>query len=179
MPILEVCLLRLKDGLSAYDHALLKTLSTVRSVLKTDSKFYNCIEDPSLVYILGIWPTHEAHKAFLASPEKEKVLGPQEDQLEFQWILHMELDDISLLPLDAPVMAIARLFIKGGKHIEEYNRIVSKYRATIVDGTKPYNVVDGWRSDSEPGKQEALMFSGWASIEAHRAFTAKMRGEED
>ncbi|KAF2809642.1 uncharacterized protein BDZ99DRAFT_463424 [Mytilinidion resinicola] len=179
MPMLEVCRLRLKDGVSASDDALLKTLSTVRSVLKTNSRFYNCIEDPSLVYILGIWPTLEAHKAFLASPEKEKVLGSQEDQLDFQWILHMELDDISSLPLDAPVMAIARLFLKGGQHIEEYDRIVNKHRATLADATEPYNVVEGWRNDSEPGKREALMFTGWASMEAHKAFTAKMREDED
>jgi heme-degrading monooxygenase HmoA len=179
MPVLEVCQLRLRQGVSASDDALLKNLSAVRATLKTNSRFYHCIEDPSLIYILGIWPTLDAHKEFLASPESKKILGSQDDQLEFQWMLHMELEDMELLPLDAPVMAIARLFIKGEKHIEEYQRLVDKYRATIADGARGYKVVHGWRYDVEPGKQESLMFSGWESLEAHKTFTAKMRKNEE
>lgn len=178
MPVLEVCQLQLREGVLASDETLLRNLSGVRSVIKTKSRFYHCIEDPSIIYILGVWPSLEAHEAFLASPEK-KILSSQDDQLEFQWMLHVELEDMSVLPLDAPVIAIARLYIKGGEHIDEYNRIVDKYRDTIADATKPHKVVDGWRCDSQPGKHEALMFSGWESIEAHRAFTAKMREEEE
>ena len=179
MPILEVCQLRLKDGVSATDGSLLKNLSTVRSIIKTNSQFYHCIEDPSLIYILGMWPTLQTHQNFLASPEKKKILGTQDDQLEFQWMLHMELDSMSSLPLDAPVIAIARHFIKDGKHVEEYNRIVKNHKSTIVEATEPYKVVDGWRCDSEPGKQEALMFTGWDTVDSHMAFIEKARENKE
>ncbi|OCL14874.1 hypothetical protein AOQ84DRAFT_308182 [Glonium stellatum] len=175
MPILEVCQLRLKDGVSATGESLLKNLSTVRSILKTNSQFYHCIEDPSLLYILGMWPSLKTHQKFLASPEKKTILGIQDDQLEFQWMLHMELDSMSSLPLDAPVMAIARLFIKGGEHVEEYNQIIRNHRSTIVEATQPYKVADGWRCDSEPGKHEALMFTGWNAVDSHKAFIVKAR----
>lgn len=179
MPILEVCQLRLKEGVSVTDESLLKNLSTVRSIIKTNSQFYHCIEDPSLIYILGMWSTLQTHQNFLASPEKKTILGTQDDQLEFQWMLHMELDSMSSLPLDAPVMAIARLFIKDGKHVEEYNRIVKNHKSTIVEATEPYKVVDGWRCDSEPGKQEALMFTGWDTVDSHKAFIEKARENKE
>ncbi|OCK85357.1 hypothetical protein K432DRAFT_377711 [Lepidopterella palustris CBS 459.81] len=179
MPVLEVCQLRLKDNISATDEVLLKNLSAVRSIIKTNSQFYHCLEDPTRIYILGIWPTLEAHQAFLASAEKEDILGIQDDQLEFQWMIHMGLDSMASLPLDAPVMAIARLFIKDGGHADAYARLVANHRSLIVDATKPYKVVDGWRCDLEPGKHEALMFTGWESVEAHKAFTAKAREENE
>jgi hypothetical protein len=34
-------------------------------------------------------------------------------------------------------------------------------------------MVDGWRCDAEPGTQEALVFTGWKSKQAHEDFTAK------
>src|SRR4051812_38878765 len=98
MPVLEVTQLRLK-GISAADQSLLDSLDAVRSILKTNSRFYHCIEEPSLIYILGIWPSLAAHRAFLDSPECHEILGPQEELLEFQWSLHMELDAMVSLPL--------------------------------------------------------------------------------
>lgn len=74
MPILEVCQLRLKEGVSVTDESLLKNLSTVRSIIETNSQFYHCIEDPSLIYILGMWSTLQTHQNFLASPEKKTIL---------------------------------------------------------------------------------------------------------
>lgn len=93
-------------------------------------------------------------------------------------MVHIELDDIESLPFEAPVMAIARLRIKSGdQHVAEYSRVVEKFRGLIVEATKPYNVVDAWRCDSEPGKQESILFSGWEGVEAHKAFTEKTRAE--
>ncbi|KAF2178139.1 hypothetical protein K469DRAFT_731897 [Zopfia rhizophila CBS 207.26] len=179
MKILEVTQLRLK-GVSATDRSLLENLSTVRKSLKTNSQFYHCIEDPSLIYILGMWLSLDAHKAFLDSQERAKVLGPQEDQLEFKWTLHMELDGMSSLPLDAPVMSIARLFINDDQAcIDAYNTVVANHKHTLIEATRPYKVVGGWRCDAEPGKHEALLFTGWESVEAHKDFTAKAGGNAE
>ncbi|KAF2117569.1 hypothetical protein BDV96DRAFT_611322 [Lophiotrema nucula] len=177
MPILEVTLLQLK-GVPASDPTLLVTLSNVRGKLQTDSRFYNSIEDPTKIYILGIWPSLEAHHQFLNSPARVEVLGPQEGLLEFVWTVHMEMDAMSSLPLDAPVLAIAGLFIKADS-TDAFEQKVARHRHTIVDATKPYNVVNGWRCDPEPGKHESLMFTGWADAQAHAAFIAKAREDRD
>ncbi|KAF2467093.1 uncharacterized protein BDR25DRAFT_305875 [Lindgomyces ingoldianus] len=178
MPVLEVTQLRLK-GVSAMDPALLKTLSSAREALKTNSQFYHCIENPSLIYILGLWPSLNAHTEFLASPRKEEILGPQEDQLEFQWAVHMELDAMSSLPLDAPVMAITRLLIKENGVDALSQEVHANHRKAIIEGTRPYKVADGWRCDPAPGKHEALMLTGWPNAEAHAAFTAKAKEDAE
>lgn len=107
MPVVEVTQLRLKS-VAPDDPAQLKNLSSARAILKTQSEFYTCIDDLTLIFILGLWPNLEAHRAFLASPRAAEVLGPQEGMLEFRWAVHMELDAMDSLPLDAPVMATSR-----------------------------------------------------------------------
>jgi heme-degrading monooxygenase HmoA len=168
MPVLEVTQLRLRRP-DVGDQTLLKSLSTVRDALQTNSQFYKCIEDPTLIYILGIWPSLDAHNKFLASPARDEVLGPQEDMLEFRWSVHMELSTMDELPLDAPVIAITRLFIRG-EEVDAYNSAAVNDQHTIAKATRPFNVVYGWRLDSAPGKHEALQFTGWEDAQAHAAF---------
>jgi len=74
MPVVEITQLRLK-GLLTDDPLLLDSLSLVRDKLQTDSRFFSCIEDPSLVYIFGFWESLDAHLQFLASPARDEVLG--------------------------------------------------------------------------------------------------------
>ncbi|KAF2004811.1 hypothetical protein P154DRAFT_19323 [Amniculicola lignicola CBS 123094] len=171
MPVLEWTALRLK-GVDIADPSLLKNLSDVRERLQTNSVFYHCIEDPSLIYILGLWPSLEAHRRFLNSPERDEVLGAQESQLGFEGTVHMELDTMDSLPLDAPVMAMARLFIQDDC-VDAFTRGLAEYRQTFIDGAKPYNVVDGWRIDAETGKHESLLISGWTNAQAQIKFMAK------
>lgn len=80
------------------------------------------------------------------------------------------------LPLGAPTMSVARLFIKNSEeHVKGYDDAVEKYRRAVVEGAKPWKVVDGWRVDCEEGRREAIMLSGWDGIEAHQEFTARTR----
>lgn len=170
MPVLEVTQLRLK-GLAAHDPALLHSLSTVRAKLHTSSRFYNCIDDPSLVYILGIWPSLDAHVDFLASPSRDEILGPQEDLLQFCWTVHVEMGGIDLLPLDAPILAIERIRVSEEctgaldqaiqKHIQE------------LRGSHLFKIATGWRCDAEPTTHEVLIFSGCQTAQAHVGFTVK------
>ncbi|KAF2796803.1 hypothetical protein K505DRAFT_202543, partial [Melanomma pulvis-pyrius CBS 109.77] len=168
MSVLEVTQLRLRGG-DVADHTLLQNLSAVRATLQTNSHFYSCIEDPSLLYILGLWPSLEAHHAFLASPARDEVLGPQEQQLEFRWTLHMPLDAMQSLPLDAPVLAITRLVV-GHDAVDAYGQAAAKDRQPTVEATRPFNVLHGWRCDAAPGRREALQFTGWETVQAHAAF---------
>jgi heme-degrading monooxygenase HmoA len=178
MPILELTQLRLK-GVAPSDPSLLESLSFARGRLKTGSKFYACIEDPSLIFILGLWPSAEAHTRFLASPMRAEILGPQEEFLEFRWGVHMELDGMESLPLDAPILAIARLVIKGGEETA-YEQATTKDAQVVSEHTRPYNVVNGYRCGSEPDNlREALVFTGWKSVESHEAFLSQASANED
>jgi heme-degrading monooxygenase HmoA len=181
MPVLELLLLRLRPGISPTDPTLVKNLSTVRSLVHTNSRFYHCIEDPSLVYILGQWPSLAAHKAFLASPEREEILSRQTHQLDFLWMLHLDfavgktMEDV--LPFTAPVLSIARMsFTTASPHVDAYKEILANHRSEIVDATYPYPLFDGWRIDAPDAKAEYMILTGWASIEAHAEFTKSMIG---
>lgn len=181
--ILEICQLKVKPNLSPADPTLLSALSTARTELKekvynTNSRFYQCVEDPTLIYILGVWPSLARHGEFLASPARSEILDSQEELFNFGWILHMEIGDRGMdeLPLDAPVMAITRLFMKDGEeHVKACEEIERKYREVVAEGRRPWNVVDGWRIDCENGKNEGVMITGWESVETHEAFTKRTR----
>lgn len=163
MSVLEVTQLRLK-GLPADDPLLLESLSTVRGKLQTQSQFYTCIEDPTLIYILGIWPSLDAHWDFLASKARDEVLGPQEDMLQFRWTVHMKLDSMLSLPLNAPVLAIEWLKIRA-EHVDTFEQTVIRH-AQHLKSSHPFKVAYGWRCDADAGSHEALIFSGWQNAQA-------------
>jgi len=170
MSVLEVTLLRTK-GVAPDDPALLRNLSTVRRLLKTQSEFYSCIDDPTLVFILGLWPSLEAHHDFLASPRAREVLGSQEGMLEFRWALHMELDAMASLPLDAPVLAISRRQVREND-VNAYDKAFATDEHAIFESSK-HKVVRGWRVDAAPGAHEALLLTGWDTAQAYAAFSAR------
>lgn len=178
MPVLEICLLKVKPSISPTSPLLLTSLQKVRTTLatritNTASRFYQSLEDPTEIYILGIWPTLAAHHTFLASPEKAEILDAQQDLLDFGWILHIPIESMDEVPFDAPVMAITRLFVKG-EHVRRYKEVGAKYREKVVEGTKPFRIVNGWRVDGEEGRLENVILTGWETREAHFEFTAAM-----
>ncbi|KAH7548973.1 hypothetical protein BM1_10746 [Bipolaris maydis] len=170
MPVLEVTQLRLKE-LSADDPALLESLQTVRAELQTGSHFYNCIDDPSLIYILGTWPSLDAHIDFLASPSKDHILGPQEKMLQFCWTLHVELGGVDWLPLDAPFLAIERISVSK-ESTWVFDEAVQRH-AQQLQGSHPFKLAHGWRCDAARNHHEAIVFSAWQTPQAHVAFAAK------
>ncbi|KAF2625350.1 hypothetical protein BU25DRAFT_301132, partial [Macroventuria anomochaeta] len=159
MPVVEITQLRLK-GLTVDDPALLQSLSLVRGKLQTNSRFFSCIEESSLVYIFGVWPTLDAHLEFLASPARDEVLGPQEEILDFQWTIHLELNAISPILFDAPFIAIERLTVDAG-YVDAYSKVIEEHVRTL-QMTDPLNVTYGWRCDV-PGSHEATILTSWSS----------------
>ena len=178
MPTLEVLKLQLKAGISHTSPQLLAVLTDVRAFVKTGSRFYTCIEDNSLLYVLGEWPSLAAHKSFLSSPDRERVLKPQEDVADFVWCIHADIPGhvSEVLPLDAPVLAFARVWIKPDqKSVESFTRLVDKYREEIAMGSSSENVFNGWRSDVEEDQKECVMITGWDSKARHFQWTETMR----
>lgn len=80
------------------------------------------------------------------------------------------------VPLDAPVLGIARLFIKK-EGVEAYQAVVDRYGSVIEQGTKPYKPFAAWRVDCEEGKYEYLVITGWEKEGDHAVFTQKTRQE--
>ncbi|KUJ13653.1 uncharacterized protein LY89DRAFT_687061 [Mollisia scopiformis] len=183
MPILEICLLKTSPNLPHTSPVFLSALQKARTLLaqkvvNTNSRFYRCIEDPSLIYILGVWPSLARHKEFLASPQKAEILDEQNELFEFQWIIHIEIGEGGMkeLPLEAPILGITRLFIKGDAR-ETYQEVVHRSASVVDEGTKPFKVVKEWRIDCEEGKFEHVFVTGWVEEGSHDAFTKTMREE--
>jgi heme-degrading monooxygenase HmoA len=177
MAVLELTLLRLKHGVNHTDATLLSNLRAIRAEIKTNSRFYHCTEDPSLLYILGLWPSQEAHNNFLASADRARILGPQEQQTEFLWGIHAELDSMQSLPLTARVLAISRQVVRP-ESVEKYDEIMATEEKIIQDATALYPVVRVWRIDAEKGKHEALIFTGWNSVDEHVEFMEANKNKE-
>jgi heme-degrading monooxygenase HmoA len=180
MPVLELLLLRLRPGISPQDPTLVENLSTVRSLVHTNSRFYHCIEEPTLIYILGQWPSLAAHKAFLSSPEKDAILLPQTHQLDFAWMLHLDLPEgksmEDVLPFTAPILGIARIFFNtSDPDVDAYKKILVDHRSKVVETTGPYPFFGAWRIDAEEGKAEYVILTGWESVEAHDELTSALR----
>lgn len=178
MPTLEILKLQLKPGVSATSTELLAILSSVRAFVKTNSRFYTCIEDNSLLYILGEWPSLDAHKAFLSSRERETVLKPQEEVADIVWCEHVEIPDSmnNTLPLGAQVLALARVWIKpDATSCEKFEKLVRKYRDEIVTGSSAEVMFDGWRADQVEGEKQYVLLSGWDSQKHHLAWEETTR----
>jgi hypothetical protein len=179
MPVLEVTQLRLKR-LSVDSSQLLHILSDVREKLQTKSQFYTCIQDPTTLYILGIWRDLKQHLDFLASPTRDEILGPQESFLEFQWSVHIELEDISSLPLGAPVLAIERLSVEEG-YVGAVDQAVKKHvqHVQYLQDNDPFRAAYGWRCDELFGSREVLILSGCETVQAHIGFSTRQHDNEE
>jgi hypothetical protein len=176
MPVLEITQLRLK-GITVADSTLLENLSTIRDKLQTNSVFYCCIEDPTLIYIFGLWHSLNAHLDFLASPTRDAVLGPQADILDFRWTIHQELDAMTSLPLNAPVLAIERLLVQ--EHcVHAFNQAIIRHAGLLQDSTSA-KVTHGWRCDTPARTHEAIIFSGWKDTETHIPVSARRYEYDD
>lgn len=160
MPIIEITQFRLK-GVTPDDPALLESLSQVRGKLQTNSRFFSCFEESSLLYIFGVWPSLDAHLKFLASPTRDEVLGPQDAILDFQWTIHVELDAISPLLLDAPFLAFERFRVDTA-NVHLWSQVVEDHTRDLQSNDR-FNVAWAWRCDAPAGKHEAVVLTSWSS----------------
>ncbi|KAF3007860.1 hypothetical protein E8E13_010838 [Curvularia kusanoi] len=157
MSILEITQLRLK-GLTADDATLLERLSYVRDRLRTSSRFFCCVEDPSLIYIFGLWESLGAHLDFLASPECSEILKPQEEILSFQWTIHVELRDCISFLSDMSHMTIERIEVNTA-HIDRYTKALDEHKQALQN-TDSVHITYGWRCDTPIGSYQSVVIMG-------------------
>lgn len=170
MAVLEITQLRLK-GVEVDDLALLESLSLVRGKLQTNSRFFSCIEDSSLVYIFGVWPDLDAHLEFLTSPARDEILGPQENILDFQWTAHLKLNAISPFLLDVPFIALERVNVNTN-HIGAWNQDIDTH-VRHLQQTDQLSVTHGWRCDLPTASHEAIALTRLTSLGPDVAFVGK------
>jgi hypothetical protein len=168
MPVLEITQLRLK-GVTADDASLLECLSQVRRDLQTNSRFFSCDEDPSLVYIFGIWKSLDAHLKLLASPACSEILKPQEEILSFEWTIHLELSHVTSSLLEASYMTIERIDVNA-TNIPCFDEAIDKH-VQALRSTKSLDITHGWRCDLPPESYQAVILTssgpdGYCDIEA-------------
>jgi len=179
MPVLEVLQLKVKPKIHPADPSILTSLRTVRSLLAskihaTHSRFYQSIEDSTLIYVLGLWDTLSQHQSFLSSSLREEILAPQEHVLDFGWCVHIPLEKMEDLPLEAPVVAVARLKVKSGESLKLHQEITGRYRGVLEEETRPFGVVEGWRLDGGEGREQVII-TGWREKEDHLKFGEGLR----
>jgi heme-degrading monooxygenase HmoA len=197
MPVTEFAILPLthlltKESLSL-PVSLVEKLQTAKSVLETASKYpfhyFQQVEDPSIIYIIGKWDSPAAHEKFLPSPENQQLLEMLKDDISTEgekpgkkmsmWHLDVDVFDISRKEnswvFEAPVISCNRHFVAKDKK-EGFKEKFNEVRYILEDFTKPYSVAGGWRIEKEsPEKEEWVLFSGFESVNHHMEF-AKTEG---
>jgi heme-degrading monooxygenase HmoA len=168
---------------------LIENLKQAKAALESVSgygfRYFQQIEDPSTIYITGLWDSVAAHDTFLASPKNKELLELFKDDLS--WVgdrmltlWHLEGDVFNLDPSNglksvftAPIISCNRHFVPR----EKKEGFVSKFeevRGILEDYTKPFKVIGGWRIEKEEvdgrEREEWALFSGFDSVDHHMAF---------
>ncbi|EXJ88964.1 hypothetical protein A1O3_02028 [Capronia epimyces CBS 606.96] len=199
MPVTELALLRLLPGIEVSSPALLANLSKAKDVMEGASghkfQYYHCIEDPSLIFIIGAWASVTFHmQEFIPSRANQEILSLLKDQITVHWMFHLDIDQTATpLPLQGHALAIGRHFIdKGEKDVFQSRFEASRDELEGVIGGIGH-VVGGYRMDKgfdplllslpsreEGEREEFVLFTGWDSVEHHhRALSAETEGFEE
>lgn len=181
MTVTELAILPLIDPTNSFPGALIDKLKTARTVLETASghKFYyfQQIEDPSFIYLLGRWDSVATHQEFLPSVENQKLLELLKHEISINGIRMWHLDadiftpaEMTQLVLEAPTISCNRHFVSAGKK-EDFEQQFQEVKSILDEYTKPYSAIGGWRIEKETNeKEEWVLFSGFESVDHHTAF---------
>ena len=180
MTVIELAILHTLPGGDSKvpSEQLLVNLKKAKQVLEDSSgypfNFFQQIEDPTVVYIVGAWSSTAEHEASLPSSQKLALLDLFKGQIDIENILmyHLELDgDASPLPLNEPAISVNRHFIKHGQR-DAFGKRFEEVKPLLQDYTKPRPVAGGWRIEKEAeDKEEWVLFSGFDSVEHHIGFS--------
>jgi heme-degrading monooxygenase HmoA len=187
MAVTELALLHLLPPTNATDASLLSHLRQAKSAMEASSgfpfHFFHCLEDPSLIFILGGWPSVQYHmEEWIPSKENQELLEVLKDEVEVEYMFHLDLDRKEReVPVGTVVMAFGRHFIRSGEK-EGFERVFEEVKGKLegfIGGKE--RVVGAWRVDwgyvngeapkgHEKEKEEWVLFTGWESKERHMEF---------
>lgn len=179
MAVTELALLHLKNGEgiaaasnSDVDSKLRKAMAAQASYSKYPAYIFSQVEDASYIYILGGWASVAAHmEDWIPSSANQEALESLANALEVVWLQHIDISpNASKIPIDAPVVAIGRYFIPSSNKYG-YEQTFSDTKHHLEEYIAPRSLDGGWILDSgEEGKDEFVLFSGWAAVEDHFKF---------
>ncbi|TVY43332.1 hypothetical protein LOCC1_G004697, partial [Lachnellula occidentalis] len=161
---------------------LLDKLSTAQSVLSSSGHpfhFYQQIEDPSFLYIIGTWDSPATHAQFLPSAPNQQLLASLTPFISLSEILmyHIDTDISAPVPgkkgvLEAQTISLNRHFVEAGKK-GAFGERCGEVKRVLEGYTEPFCVVGGWRIEKDvekEGQEEWVLLSGFESAEHYSAF---------
>ena len=189
MAVTEFALLRLIPPTTAPNPSLLSHLKTAKDAMESFSgypfTYYHCLEDPTVIFIVGGWPSAKFHwEEWIPSSQNQEMLTTLKDEVDVEFMFHVDLDCKSLDGVESQkVVAFVRHKIKAGAKTgfeKTFNDVKGGLEKVIGGGEL---VRGGWRvekgfvkgeevvTDGMSGENdEWVLFSGWQSKESHEAF---------
>ncbi|KAK5049858.1 hypothetical protein LTR84_003976 [Exophiala bonariae] len=168
MAVIELAHVQLKDGITASDPDLLKNLKEVKRVIEDYSGlptlFFEQIDDPSVIFVVGAWPSKEKHEhGFDGSPQQAVILDLIKDQMGIDWMHYMNIDQKEL-PIHAPVLALTKATLP--KHVDRAAFDQSMQKATHGIEPAQHGAIGAWNIRKDIHEPDVRVhFGGWDSIE--------------
>ncbi|KAJ6008500.1 hypothetical protein N7540_012476 [Penicillium herquei] len=173
MPITELACLRLKatDPSSTKKDQLKQAQKAQSEYSGYPAQFFRQVEDPEICYIVGGWESMIVHtEKWITSETNQKNLGVLKDDVDVAWMFHLDIDpSTSPIPLDAPVIAVSRIFVEPAKK-DDFDTVFKAGVPYLGAYTAPFSYSAGWRIDKEGEDEEFVLFSGWEKVEDHFGF---------
>jgi hypothetical protein len=143
MPVLELAQLRLLPGKGLQDETLVSALRRATKAMQDFSGrpfyFLHSIDNPDKVYVLGEWPSVEAHvKDFIPGEENQNIVNEVKDRVEIVRLGHFNVG-LEQVPTSADEIRIARWMMSPGEVKANYKTV---FKRNEEDG-----YVSGWRVD--------------------------------
>jgi hypothetical protein len=183
MAVTEIALFKGRSGkpLSSSSASLMshlrKGIDAQQAFSKYPVRLLSQVDDPSYIYLIGGWDSVAHHwEDWIPSATNQEVMNLIKDEIEFQWLLHVDIDpkeNAERTPLDATTVRIRRFFIKSGmKQSFEGAFNTADHRLAALPNPIP-QICAGWRVDKEGSdeeKDEFVLFTGWNGIAHHESF---------
>lgn len=185
MVVTEIALLRLMPGIDIHSANLRAKLGKAKIVMQDYTNrtfyYYQQIEDPALIYIIGEWDSLDQHaNHFIKSEANQELLQALKDDISVEWLLHVDTTHADLpLPNGAKVknvISIVRHFVKSGEKqsfVDKFEANKEHLQAFVSEGI----IGGGWRVDRDGEQEEWILFCPWKHVDQHHAF-AKTEGFE-
>ncbi|KAF2839204.1 hypothetical protein M501DRAFT_1051319 [Patellaria atrata CBS 101060] len=77
--------------------------------------YFGCIENASIIYVIGEWNSLASHHDFLKSSQMQELGDLLKGVMSMDFMFHLPLSQSDLM-LSAPAISLGRYFIKSGEY---------------------------------------------------------------
>jgi hypothetical protein len=130
--------------------------------------FFAQIDDPTVMVVLAAWASQAQHQhEFCGSATQNQILELVKDQLHFDWMHYMDIDQTSIPT--APILAVVKQTTPRADHTSESSWDI----AQAVAGAK-HGAVTAWNLSKTAQEADVrVSFSGWDSVEEAKKALAR------